>query len=293
MGLTNRRARSSCGLLSYDISPTANRKQNSDHPGLMERRLDPDIGRILPVLPLKDAANLTPKRARDELVALTDRRKDVPLPQPAVVVDTKVDGAAGSIPARMYRASTTATATVVFLHGGGWVAGDLYTHDRHLRALTLALDAVVLSVDYRRAPEAPFPAAFEDALAATQWAAKNIAQLGGDASRVAVAGDSAGGQLAASVALACRDGGPRLKALAIRALIVTRLRSRFASPGLSQTSPNRTLSVSSASLGAMSPINCCARVCRFSPCRVLLSAVVSAQSWTCRRALPKCLRCRS
>ena len=72
----------------------------------MERRLDPDIGRILPVLPLKDAANLTPKRARDELVALTDRRKDVPLPQPAVVVDVNVDGAAGSIPARMYRAST-------------------------------------------------------------------------------------------------------------------------------------------------------------------------------------------
>ena len=178
----------------------------------LERRLDPDIGRILPVLPLKDAANLTPKRARDELVALTDRRKDVPLPQPAVVVDITVDGAPGSIPARMYRASTAATATVVFFHGGGWVAGDLYTHDRHLRALSLALDAVVLSVDYRRAPEAPFPAAFEDALAATRWAAKNIAQLGGDASRVAVAGDSAGGQLAASVALACRDDGPRLKA---------------------------------------------------------------------------------
>ena len=110
----------------------------------MERRLDPDIGRILPVLALKDAANLTPKRARDELVALTDRRKDVPLPQPAAVVDVTVDGAAGSIPARMYCASTAATATVVFFHGGGWVAGDLYTHDRHLRALSLALDAVVL-----------------------------------------------------------------------------------------------------------------------------------------------------
>jgi acetyl esterase len=133
----------------------------------MERRLDPDIGRILPVLPLKDAANLTPKRARDELLTLTDRRKE-PLPQPAVVVDVTVEGAAGSIPARMYRASTAATATVVFFHGGGWVAGDLYTHDRHLRALSLALDAVVLSVDYRRAPEAPFPAAFEDAVAATR-----------------------------------------------------------------------------------------------------------------------------
>ena len=92
------------------------------------------------------------------------------------------------------------------------MAGDLYTHDRNARALALALDAVVLSVDYRRPPEAPFPAAFEDAVAATRWAAKNIAQLGGNASRLGVAGDSAGAQIAASVALACRDGGPRLKA---------------------------------------------------------------------------------
>jgi acetyl esterase len=178
----------------------------------MTNGIDPKIAAILPLLPLQDAANLTPKRARDELVALTDSRKHVPLPQPASVEDILVEGAKGSILARMYRASSTASRSIIFFHGGGWVAGDLYTHDRNARALTVALDAVVLSIDYRRPPEVRFPGAFDDAVAATRWAARNIGRLGGDANRLAVAGDSAGGQLAASVALACRDGGPPLKA---------------------------------------------------------------------------------
>lgn len=178
----------------------------------MSNGVDPKIAAILPLLPWKDAANLTPKRARDELVALADSRKDVPLLQLASVQDILVDGAAGSIPARMYRASSTASASVVFFHGGGWVAGDLYTHDGFARELALALDAVVLSIDYRRPPEVRFPGAFDDAVAATRWAARNVGRLGGDARRLAVAGDSSGGQLAASVSLACRDGGPPLKA---------------------------------------------------------------------------------
>jgi acetyl esterase len=179
----------------------------------MSERVDADIAAILPLLPLKDAANLTPERARGELIALADSRKHVPLPEPAVVEDLAVATAAGrTVHCRLYRASATASATVVFFHGGGWVAGDLYTHDRNARSLTLALDAVVLSVDYRRPPEARFPAAFEDCLAVTRWAAGNISRLGGDARRLGVAGDSAGGQLAASVALACREGGPSLKA---------------------------------------------------------------------------------
>jgi acetyl esterase len=178
----------------------------------MRDGIDPEIAALLPLLPLKDAANLTPKRARDELVALTDSRKDVPLPQPASVEHLMVDGAIGSIAARLYRATATSSASVVFFHGGGWVAGDLHTHDRNARALALALDAVVLSIDYRRPPEVRFPGAFEDALAATRWAARNVKRLGGDARRLAVAGDSAGGQLAASVALGCRDEGLDLKA---------------------------------------------------------------------------------
>jgi acetyl esterase len=169
------------------------------------------------LLPLKDAATLTPKRARDELVALADSRKDVPLPELASVRDIMLDGAAGAIAARVYATGRTPVPTVVYFHGGGWVAGDLFTHERQARTLALELDAVVVSVDYRRPPETPFPGAYEDCLAATRWAAKNLASnmaaLGGDPARLAVAGDSAGGNLAAAVAQGCRDGGgPPLKA---------------------------------------------------------------------------------
>jgi acetyl esterase len=144
----------------------------------MPRRVDPDIEKILPLLPLKDASTLT-----------------------------MIAGAAGPIAARVYRPARVPAATVVFFHGGGWVAGDIVTHDRNARTLAIELEAVVVSADYRRPPEAPFPGTFEDCLAATAWAAKNIAALGGDAARLAVAGDSAGGNLAAAVAIAARDRG--------------------------------------------------------------------------------------
>ena len=204
----------------------------------MRNGLDPKIAAILPLLPLKDAANLTPERARDELVALTDSRKDVPLPQPASVEDIMIAGANGSIAARLYRATATSSASVVFFHGGGWVAGDLYTHDRNARALALALDAVVLSIDYRRPPEVRFPGAFDDALAATRWALHNIERLGGDARRLAVAGDSAGGQLAASVALGCRDEGLGLKAQLL-VYPATDVAGAYKSPGENARYPSR------------------------------------------------------
>jgi acetyl esterase len=175
-------------------------------------RIDAELERILPLLPLKDAANLTPIRARNELVALADSRKDVPLPQPAAVADLNIPTPAGFVPARMYRPARTPAATLMYFHGGGWVAGDLYTHDRLARTLAIELEAVVVSVDYRRPPEARFPCAIDDCRAATQWAAINIAMLGGDAARLAVGGDSAGGNLAAAAALAVRKDGPRLAA---------------------------------------------------------------------------------
>jgi len=178
----------------------------------MSGRIDADLERILPLLPLKDAASLTPERARTELIALADSRKDVPLPQPASVTDVSLDGSPRAIPARIYRPAKGRAPTIVYFHGGGWVAGDLYTHDRLVRTLCLDIGAVILSVDYRRPPEARFPGAFEDCLAATRWAASHINDLGGDAGRLAVAGDSAGGALAASVAQACRAEGPALKA---------------------------------------------------------------------------------
>ena len=176
----------------------------------MPGRVDADIEKILPLLPLKDAANLTPRRAREELKALAESRKDLPLPQPASVADLTIAGSAGPMAARVYRPGKMPAATVVFFHGGGWVAGDIDTHDRNARTLAIELEAVVLSVDYRRPPETPFPGTFDDCLAATRWAAQNIADLGGDGGRLAVAGDSAGGNLAAAVALACRDHGPQL-----------------------------------------------------------------------------------
>ena len=178
----------------------------------MTSRLDPDLEKILPLLPLRDAATLTPKKARDELVALAESRKDVPLPELATAKDITVDGAAGPIAARLFATGKTPAPTIVYFHGGGWVAGDLFTHERQARTLAIETEAVVLSVDYRRPPETPFPGAFEDCLAATRWAAANIGKLGGDPARLAVAGDSAGGNLAAAVAQSSRTGGPRLAA---------------------------------------------------------------------------------
>jgi acetyl esterase len=109
-----------------------------------------------------------------------------------------VPGGDGDRPARLYRpASEGPHPTVVYLHGGGFVIGDLDTHDQTCRRLCVDVDAVVLSVDYRLAPEHPFPAGVQDAISATRWAAEQ--GLGGDA-RLAIAGDSAGGNFAAVVA---------------------------------------------------------------------------------------------
>jgi acetyl esterase len=100
---------------------------------------------------------------------------------------------------------------LVFFHGGGWVMCDLDSHDPSCRALTEGAGCVTLSVDYRLAPEHRFPAAPEDCYSATRWAAENARALGADASRVAIGGDSAGGNLTAAVALMARErGGPRL-----------------------------------------------------------------------------------
>jgi acetyl esterase len=130
----------------------------------------------------------------------------------AAVDDRLVPGPAGELPVRIYTPEGEPPfPIVVFFHGGGWVVGTLDTYDPLCRALAAATPAVVVSVDYRLAPEHRWPAAVEDAYAATVWASRNAAALGGAQHRLAVAGDSAGGNLAAVVALGARDrGGPAI-----------------------------------------------------------------------------------
>jgi acetyl esterase len=174
----------------------------------MTKPLDPVIAEIIPLLPLRDPGTMTPQSARDAIRTLAEARRAA-MPPPAVgsVEDIEVGGGAGPLAARVYRTVSGTSPTVVFFHGGGWVAGDLETHDRQARWLALELGAVVISVDYRRPPEVRFPGAFEDAFAAVRDIANRIGAFGGDAKRLGVTGDSAGGNLAAAVAIACRDAG--------------------------------------------------------------------------------------
>ena len=128
----------------------------------------------------------------------------------------KIPSPDGAIPARVYtptklRQSGGLAPCLVFFHGGGWVIGDLDSHDVVCRKLAHEGELIVISVDYRLAPEHKFPAAVDDAIAATKWIADNAKPLGIDASRLMVGGDSAGGNLAAVVSLAARDGnGPKI-----------------------------------------------------------------------------------
>jgi acetyl esterase len=178
----------------------------------MTTPIDPVIAQIIPLLPLRDPETMTPQSARDALRALAAARAAVPPPHVASVADIQVKGAAGPLAARVYRVSREKSSTVVFFHGGGWVAGDLETHDRQARLLAIETGAVVVSVDYRRPPETRFPGAFEDAFAAVRDIIAGIAEFGGDSTRLGVAGDSAGGNLAAAAAIACRDAGIKLAA---------------------------------------------------------------------------------
>jgi acetyl esterase len=132
----------------------------------------------------------------------------------ASVVDRTIPGPGGELRCRVYAPLGVAPhPVIVYFHGGGWVVGDLDTQDMICRALSHGARSIVLSVDYRLAPEHKFPAAVDDAFAATCWAAAHATEISGDGARLVVAGDSAGGGLAAAVALRARDeGGPALRA---------------------------------------------------------------------------------
>ena len=154
-----------------------------------------------------------PEARADYLAARFATNPDAP--ELASVTPLDIPAPHGGIPARVYtpkklRQSNGLAPALVFLHGGGFVIGDLDSHDVGCRKLAIEGELIVISVDYRLAPEHKFPAAVEDAIAATQWVAANAAQLKIDTAKIFVGGDSAGGNLSAVVAIAARDHGPKL-----------------------------------------------------------------------------------
>jgi acetyl esterase/lipase len=171
--------------------------------------LDPDAAARVASL-----GHIPPMRQRG-LAAVRASVESAPLPDalPEMeITDATISGSAGSLAARIYRPTSDSTKPLlVYFHGGGLVMGSNHSFEPLARALASASGAAVVAVDYRLAPESPPPAQFDDAFAATEWASRNADRLGLDGDRLAVVGDSAGGSLAAGVALAARDrGGPAI-----------------------------------------------------------------------------------
>jgi len=178
--------------------------------------LHPDARALLDLIEARGIPpthTLTPQDAR----AFYRDRRAVTQPEPPPVGEIReleANGPHGTIPLRLYRpsgvqagAASSALPVLVYFHGGGWVIGDLDTHDTLCRELANGSGSAVVSVDYRMGPEHRFPAAVDDCIAATRWVATHASRLGLDVARMAVGGDSAGGNLAAVVAIAARDAG--------------------------------------------------------------------------------------
>ncbi len=175
--------------------------------------LDPQMNRILEeaaALGLPAYQDLSPAEARKQMLTLAPPVD--PLLAVKRIEDRCIPGPDGEIPIRLYYpAGGPPFAVLVYFHGGGWVIGDLNTHHGFCHALAKTSGCLVVSVDYRLAPEHRYPAAVEDAYAATVWVAENSDVIHSDPDRLAVGGDSAGGHLAAVVALMARDReGPRI-----------------------------------------------------------------------------------
>jgi acetyl esterase len=174
--------------------------------------LDPQAEAVIADMgwePIDDLSQLSPEFMRESIHAMAGMGGR----GPAVdrIEDLTIPGPEGELRARLYGpAAEQALPLLVFFHGGGFVVGDLETHDAVCRTLANEADCIVVSIAYRLAPEAPYPAAAEDCYAATLWVAEHAEDLGGDAARIAVGGDSAGGNLAAVVALMARDRGQPL-----------------------------------------------------------------------------------
>jgi acetyl esterase len=181
--------------------------------------IDPQAQRVLDAtaaLGLPPIEKMSPAEARESMRSRTAALG--PFEEVARVQDHRVPVAGGEIVARAYTpAGKGPFPAYIYFHGGGWVIGDIETHDGICRSLANASGAVVISVDYRLAPEHKYPVAAEDSYAATEWVVRESAKLGIDPRRIAVGGDSAGGNLAAAVCLMSRDrNGP---AIALQVLV--------------------------------------------------------------------------
>lgn len=161
-------------------------------------------------LGVPSVSSMSPTAARQ--IHLTIRRLAGELESVGQVQDLALPGLAGNIPVRIHTPQASGPFPVlIYFHGGGFVSGNLETHGPLCRTLANKVGCIVVAVDYRLAPEHKFPAAVDDAYAVTQWVASNASEINGDSTRIAVGGDSAGGNLAAVVALIARDrGGPTL-----------------------------------------------------------------------------------
>lgn len=175
--------------------------------------LDPEVAQLLEVLDagFPDVTAFPPAEVRAKILA-----RRAPLtrePDLAIARDLTIDGPGGDLPVRVYvpHGEESSRPVLLFGHGGGFVFCDLDSHDGFCRAMAEGVDAVVVAVDYRLAPEHRAPAAVEDMFAALQWVHSSIGEFGGDPQRIVVVGDSAGGNLAATLSLYARDhNGPTL-----------------------------------------------------------------------------------
>lgn len=178
--------------------------------------LDPQVARYLQASAESEAGETdTPPLAEQRRQSVQSALAEAGEPEVvASVEDRVIPGSAGSLPIRIYtplNGARDSLPVLVYFHGGGWVFGSIEGHDPVCRALANHAGCLVVSVDYRLAPEHPFPAAPEDCYAAVKWVAEHAREIKSDPARIAVAGDSAGGNLTAAVALIARDrGGPEL-----------------------------------------------------------------------------------
>lgn len=209
--------------------------------------LDPQAKALLDALginTLQPIETMTPQAARDRSKVMLEARKLMGVEPVHQVRDVTVPGLAGGIRVRIYTPDVPQPApAVVYFHGGGWVLGDLESHDAVGRALANQVPCVVASVDYRLAPEAKFPAAVEDSYAATEWIAAHAGELGIDRNRIAVGGDSAGGNLAAVVSQMARDRqGPQI---AFQLLIYPGTDMRMTAPSIEENADGPLLTKAS------------------------------------------------